>query len=646
MEKYLKDHPYMEPDGLQEEQLEEKFSEEERRKRAKKCDNPKGFTMKQFCKNQKTRSKKGERTNEGKDPKKGTGKKPKGSGRRLYTDENPKDTVRVKFRTVKDIRDTLSKASFKSKSHKRQSQIINLIHQRARAAYRNAKDPKVKKRLKKAFDYATKRKEASKRKTKRMQKMNEEVKKIIAYHGSNVPIRKFSTDYGAQGVIWFTQDRNKIISGESGALSSNYIMKVELDVDKVAGWPEYDKLFLKQIEDQGYDSIKLDDNWVIFDPKRIKVLQIEQRKKINEQDVRRKVKRGKIEKQYFGEIENIKCIKNLRKSFENEDRRFLSLTSKTEEFYDCMKRLGYDRNIEQEKLRSGTFRAVMDMPNNDDVVLKVVSPKTRYLEQALKMNQKESQGKFQTASELAPKVYDSADDYFWTIVEKATPIKTWSKLINDWFPEIKKILKDHKIYDYAEDYIPDIFQFVIYPRSERRDPKGIKETIEYYLYLRYGFEREEALDILDGSVNIIDDEEVRSEREYSIEKEAQNIIDKISNIGLISEIRKVLDEFNLPYWDIRPSNVGSVIRNGKKQFVLLDPGFGLNPDIKGKIEPLKEEEPFQKAVKKNYRKMKIRLIGKGGNKYVSPGMTKPSYARAKSAPPGFGGSLEEAAEKK
>ena len=106
------------------------------------------------------------------DPKKGTGKKPKGSGRRLYTDENPKDTVSVKFSTVQDIKDTLSKASFKSKSHKRQSQIINLIHQRVRAAYRNAKDPKVKKRLKKAYDYAKKRKEASKRKTKRMQKEN------------------------------------------------------------------------------------------------------------------------------------------------------------------------------------------------------------------------------------------------------------------------------------------------------------------------------------------------------------------------------------------------------------------------------------------------------------------------------------------
>ena len=108
------------------------------------------------------------------DPKKGTGKKPKGSGRRLYTDEDPSDTVSVKFSTVQDIKDTLSKASFKSKSHKRQSQIINLIHQRARAAYNNAKDPKVKARLKKSYDYAKKRKEASKKKTQSMNKAKDE----------------------------------------------------------------------------------------------------------------------------------------------------------------------------------------------------------------------------------------------------------------------------------------------------------------------------------------------------------------------------------------------------------------------------------------------------------------------------------------
>ena len=104
------------------------------------------------------------------EPKKGTGKKPKGSSRRLYTDEDPSDTVSVKFSTRQDIVDTLSKASFKNKSHARQSQIINLIHQRTRAALSRTKDPKKKKKLKSAFDYIKGRKEASKKKTQRLKK--------------------------------------------------------------------------------------------------------------------------------------------------------------------------------------------------------------------------------------------------------------------------------------------------------------------------------------------------------------------------------------------------------------------------------------------------------------------------------------------
>ena len=108
-----------------------------------------------------------------KDPKKGTGKKPKGSGRRLYTDEDPKDTIGIKFSTRQDIVDTLNKVSFKGKSHARQSQIINLIHQRTRAAYNRTKDPVKKRRLKSALDYITKRKEASKKKTQRLKKLKE-----------------------------------------------------------------------------------------------------------------------------------------------------------------------------------------------------------------------------------------------------------------------------------------------------------------------------------------------------------------------------------------------------------------------------------------------------------------------------------------
>jgi len=112
------------------------------------------------------------------DPEIGTGKKPKGSSRRLYTDENPKDTVSVKFRTKEDIVDTLNKESFKSKPHKRQSQIINLIHQRVRAAYENAKDPETKKRLKRAYDYIEIQKEKSKQKTIRLQKQEQKESEI------------------------------------------------------------------------------------------------------------------------------------------------------------------------------------------------------------------------------------------------------------------------------------------------------------------------------------------------------------------------------------------------------------------------------------------------------------------------------------
>jgi len=103
-----------------------------------------------------------------KDPKRGTGKKPKGSARRLYTDENPSDTVPVKFKTAQDVRDTFASSAFKSKPHKRQSQIINLVEQRARVAAQRAKNPETKKRLKAAHRVALERRESSKRKTKRM----------------------------------------------------------------------------------------------------------------------------------------------------------------------------------------------------------------------------------------------------------------------------------------------------------------------------------------------------------------------------------------------------------------------------------------------------------------------------------------------
>ena len=67
-----------------------------------------------------------------KDPIKGTGKKPKGRGRRLYTDENPKDTVSIKFETPSDARATVAKVKKINKPYARKIQILTVGEQRAK----------------------------------------------------------------------------------------------------------------------------------------------------------------------------------------------------------------------------------------------------------------------------------------------------------------------------------------------------------------------------------------------------------------------------------------------------------------------------------------------------------------------------------
>ena len=71
------------------------------------------------------------------DPKKGTGQKPKGSDRRLYTDENPKDTVKIKFATPADAKATVAKVKKVNKPFARKIQILTVMEQRAKVMGKN-----------------------------------------------------------------------------------------------------------------------------------------------------------------------------------------------------------------------------------------------------------------------------------------------------------------------------------------------------------------------------------------------------------------------------------------------------------------------------------------------------------------------------
>ena len=92
-----------------------------------------------------------------KDPKKGTGKKPKGSGRRLYTDENPKDTVGIEYATPADARATAAKVKKINKPYARKIQILTVMEQRSKVSGKT-EQARIAKRAKESLKRANERK--------------------------------------------------------------------------------------------------------------------------------------------------------------------------------------------------------------------------------------------------------------------------------------------------------------------------------------------------------------------------------------------------------------------------------------------------------------------------------------------------------
>ncbi|MDA8978376.1 hypothetical protein N9F67_00735 [bacterium] len=189
------------------------------------------------------------------DPKKGTGKKPKDSSRRLYTDEDPSDTVGIKFKTKEDIVDTLNKSSFKNKPHARQSQVINLIHQRVRAAYGKAKDPDVKSRLKRGLDYITNRKEASKKKTQRLKDKKTNENAVLNHNQKSAP-------YGS-GYKKLNENFEGRIQSYTDSLSK-YMANQDLNIQPLPS--------LEFIDNDGENSENIFGNTAYYSPSEMKIV--------------------------------------------------------------------------------------------------------------------------------------------------------------------------------------------------------------------------------------------------------------------------------------------------------------------------------------------------------------------------------------
>lgn len=104
------------------------------------------------------------------------------------------------------------------------------------------------------------------------------------YHGTNANFKKFNLKKTAQGILWFSDSKDKILNGDAGASGRDKILHCEIKIDKPAGWEEYEKYTLWELENLGYDGIILpDDNstdYVAFSPDQVKII----KKEINESE--------------------------------------------------------------------------------------------------------------------------------------------------------------------------------------------------------------------------------------------------------------------------------------------------------------------------------------------------------------------------
>ena len=105
-------------------------------------------------------------------------------------------------------------------------------------------------------------------------------KPLTVYHGTDSEFKEFDLNKSTQGIIWFTSNKNKILSNEVGAQGKGYIITAKVTINKPAGWYEYEKLGLGQIEDAGFDGVILKDtddqfDCFVFSPKQIKIVKSE-----------------------------------------------------------------------------------------------------------------------------------------------------------------------------------------------------------------------------------------------------------------------------------------------------------------------------------------------------------------------------------
>jgi len=87
--------------------------------------------------------------------------------------------------------------------------------------------------------------------------VDEKGRPLVVYHGTDKAFSKVNVKKGAQNVFWFSSDKESILAGESGAISTNKIMPLYVRIENPANWKQYDNLGISEFSRDNLDGAML-----------------------------------------------------------------------------------------------------------------------------------------------------------------------------------------------------------------------------------------------------------------------------------------------------------------------------------------------------------------------------------------------------
>ena len=243
------------------------------------------------------------------------------------------------------------------------------------------------------------------------------------------------------------------------------------------------------------------------------------------------------------------------------------------------------------KLGVGAFRSVFAVPDNPDVVLKVIITDEHgegisYMEPffygvAVQSNIEEAQlGREAKFIEFSPKSYEVSEKHHWIVVQRVTPLAGKSdKIMIDFFPGFENSVRWGGGFDWVSwkktlEYYSNYLKYGEWlqdhevrqrSRSPETTPHALASEKPVYTPLKGKYPVPPWLQSRpEGSKGYRGEE--MEERFLEMSKAVENPDHPIHRL-----INFVLEK-DLSSWDFKPANVGFVVEeNGEKRFVVLDP---------------------------------------------------------------------------